>query len=435
MLIENELFLERTKQYFKDDQKRFLEKLEQEESHALFLNTHKATKEKILSLIDFKIWPSRLCDDSFYYECDSVGKSKVYELGLIYPQDVAASLSSAFADTDKIKTIVDLCAAPGGKTIDILNRVKRDVLCISNDYSHSRALTLSSNLERLGFSNVIITNKNTSELADQLENFADLVILDAPCSGEGMIRKYPEILDTYSLNNIRSLAELQSSLLDDAYRILKPSGQLIYSTCTYAFEEDEDQIESFLERYSDMELVNIDIQSSSKLKGTVKLSPLYDTEGQFFALMCKKGTCADISLRMLKPVKEKLVDDFISDNLSINEYYLYKNNDHYYLSLEPLPDLKRNVLKYGIYLGEVINKRFEPSHNLYRADSLMSYFNYRYDLSDKEYDLFISGNEVRKQLDKHHYLVTYKGFPLGFVKSSNGSLKNKYPKGLRNRNY
>ena len=112
-----------------------------------------------------------------------------------------------------------MCAAPGGKTIDILNRVKSDVLCIANDYSHSRALTLSSNLERLGFSNVIITNKNTKELSEQLENFADLVILDAPCSGEGMIRKYPEILDTYSINNIHSLATLQKELLDIVYKL------------------------------------------------------------------------------------------------------------------------------------------------------------------------------------------------------------------------
>ncbi len=431
MPVENELFLNRIKEYFGDDYENYLEKLEESESHALFLNTHKASKEDILSLIDFKIWPSEFSDESYYYDCDSIGKSKAYELGLIYPQDVAASLSSAYIDTENIHTIVDMCAAPGGKTINILNRVKSDVLCIANDYSYLRALTLSSNLERLGFSNVIITNKNTKELSEQLENFADLVILDAPCSGEGMIRKYPEILDTYSINNIHSLASLQKELLDNAYIILKPGRQLIYSTCTYAFEEDEDQVTAFLERYHDMELINIDLKSSSKLKGTVKLSPLYNTEGQFFALMRKKEKAEDSSFKVLKPVKDKLVDGFITDNLDFKDYFLYKNNDHYYLSLTPLMDLKKNVLKYGIYLGEIINKRFEPSHNLYRADRLFPYFRFKYDLNDEEYKLYVSGNEIKKTLDKHYYLLTYKGYPLGFAKSSNGSLKNKYPKGLR----
>ena len=431
MPVENELFINRVREYFGDDYENYLRKLEESESHAFFLNTHKASKGDILSIIDFKIWPSEFSDESYYYDCDSIGKSKVYELGLIYPQDVAASLSSAYIDTENIHTFVDMCAAPGGKTIDILNRIKRDVLCIANDYSHSRALTLSSNLERLGFSNVIITNKNTKELSEQLENFADLVILDAPCSGEGMIRKYPEILDTYSINNIHSLATLQKELLDNAYTILKPGGQLIYSTCTYAFEEDEDQVSSFLERYPDIELINIDLESSSKLKGTVKLSPLFNTEGQFFALMRKKGKGEDNSFRMLKPIKEKLVDDFIHENLDLKDFYLYRNNDHYYLSLIPLIDLKKNVLKYGIYLGKIINKRFEPSHNLYRADSLLPYFKYSYDLSDDEYQIFVSGNEIKKDMDKHYYLLTYKGYPLGFAKSSNGSLKNKYPKGLR----
>ena len=431
MSINNKLFIDRCNEYFEYDCSEFLDQLEKPCTQAFFLNTRKADKEKIFDLIDFEYQSSPLTAQSFYHKCDNIGKTKAYELGLIYPQEIAASLSSLFIDTDNIKTVVDLCAAPGGKTINALNRLPKDVLCISNDVNHTRALTLSSNLERLGLDNVIITNKKTEDLCDQLEGFADLVILDAPCSGEGMIRKYPEILEEYSINNIQQLAKTQSKLLDEAYRMLNDGGQLLYSTCTYAFEEDERQIKDFLNSYPDMKLVKIDIRSSAKLEGTVKLSPLNDTEGQFIALMKKDGTREDASVKYLKPVKEKLVDEFIKENLDLDEYCLYKNNEHFFLSLRPFPDLKYNTLKYGIYAGEIVNKRFEPNHNLYRANSLKGKYRYVYELNDKEYDLFISGNEFKADLDNHYYLLTYKGISLGFGKCSNKAVKNKYPKGLR----
>ena len=431
MSINNELFIKRCREYFEDDCSEFLNQLEKPCTQAFFLNTKKADKEKIFDLIDFEYESSPLTDQSFYHKCENIGKTRAYELGLIYPQEIAASLSSLFIDTENIETVVDLCAAPGGKTINALNRLDEDVLCISNDVNHNRALTLSSNLERLGLDNVIITSKKSEDLADQLEGFADLVILDAPCSGEGMIRKYPQILDEYSLSNIEQLSKIQTKLLNEAYTILNEGGQLLYSTCTYAFEEDERQVSDFLSRHPDMKLMKIDMRSSSKLPGTVKLSPLNNTEGQFIALMKKDGIKKDISLKYLKPVKEKLVDEFINENLDLKEYYLYKNNDHFYLSLRPLPDLKYSTLKYGIYAGEIINRRFEPNHNLYRANSLIGKYRYVYELDSREYNAFISGNEFKADLDNHYYLLAYKGMALGFGKCVNKTVKNKYPKGLR----
>ena len=431
MSTNRELFLNRAKEYFKDDYLDFLNELEKPCTQAFFLNTKKLSEDKIKEIIDFDYSKSELTNQSFYHNSDNIGKTKAYELGLIYPQEIAASLSSLFIDSNNVEYVVDMCSAPGGKTINALNRLNNDVLCISNDVNHNRALVLSSNLERLGLDNVIITNKQTSDLAKQLEGFADLVILDAPCSGEGMIRKYPEILDEYSLNNINSLADIQANLLEDAYKILNNGGQLLYSTCTYAFEEDENQIINFLNKHEDMELVNIDMKSSSTLKGTLKLSPLNNTEGQFICLMKKKGTKANNSYKYLKTVKEKLVDDFILDNLILDDYYLYKINDKYFLSLRPLIDMKYNTLKYGILIGEIKNKRFEPNHNLYRANSLKGKYKYVYDLNDEEYDIYISGNELKANIDSHYYLLTYKNVSLGFGKASNGVIKNKYPKGLR----
>ena len=427
----NDSFEDRVRSYFPEDWDLFLKKMKESCSQALFLNTKKADREQIISLIDFPLKSSSFTKDSFYYETESIGKSKPYELGLIYPQEIAASLTSAFINDEKIRTVVDMCAAPGGKTINIMNRLSDQVLCVSNDMNHERALTLSSNLERLGLDNTIITNKETSVLSQQLCGWADLVILDAPCSGEGMIRKYPEILDTYSLSNIRVLASTQSQLLEDAYEILRCGGYLIYSTCTFAFEEDEDQVLSFLEKHPDMSLVPIEMPSYSLLKGTVKLSFQNETEGQFFALMKKEGNEERRKIKELKTISDKSADEFIRKNLDLDGYYLYKYNEHFYLSLRPLPDLKSNIIRYGIYLGDAIKNRFEPSHSLYRANSLIGKFRYVYDVNDEEYEQFISGNELKIGKEANYYLITYRGLSLGFGKCSNGILKNKYPKGLR----
>ncbi len=425
------LFEDRIKDYFGNEKERFLSSLKEPSSRSFFLNTLNADAEDIFSLIDFPFQESGICERSYYYEHDNIGKTKAYELGVIYPQDVAASLTSTYFEGMEIPLIVDMCASPGGKTIDVLNRIKGDCLCIANDVSMKRCLNLSSNLERLGLDQTIITNKDTATLSSQLQGMADLVILDAPCSGEGMIRKYPEILDTYSLSNIESLAVIQKELLDQAYEMVKKDGYLLYSTCTYAFEEDEDQIVSFLKRYPDMEIVPINMDSHSKLAGTVKLSPVYGTEGQFFALMKRKSKGEECKTRYLKTVKEKTVEDFLSNDLELNEYYLYRSDDHFYLSKKPLIDLGRNVLRYSVYIGDLVKKRFEPSHTLYRSNSFRKDFRYVYDLDDREYDLFISGNSFPMKGEDHHYLITYKGFSLGYGKCSQGVLKNKYPKGLR----
>lgn len=424
-------FKDRVKEYFGQQSDEFLCLMKEKPTQAFFLNEKKTDRKTILSLIDFPIKESPLSDQSFYYEHENIGKTIPCELGIIYPQEIGASLTSRYIDPEDIKTVVDMCAAPGGKTINILNRLNDDVICISNDFSHARASVLSSNIERTGLDNVIVTNKRCEDLADLLQDKADLVILDAPCSGEGMIRKYPQILDTWSLNNIESLAALQSELLEHAYRMLKNGGTLIYSTCTFAFEEDEDQVSSFLERHEDMSLINIDMPSSSRLNGTVKLSFLDHTEGQFFALLKKSGTLQETNLKALKTVKDKTAEAFIHENLDIDDYYLYKNNDHFYLSLRPLPDLKNNVLKYGICLGEVKKDRFEPAHDLYRANSLIGKYRYTYDQNENEYLDFISGKEIRKDLEDHYYQLTYHKMAIGFGKCAKGIIKNKYPKGLR----
>ena len=153
----NKEFIDRVKLYFKDNADNYLNALNKPLTQAFFLNTNKCDRENIFKIIDFKYEESELTNDSFYHYLDNIGKTKAYELGLIYPQEIAASLSSTFIDNSNIKTVVDLCAAPGGKSINVLNKLDNNVLMISNDYNHQRVSILSSNLERLGLDNVIIT--------------------------------------------------------------------------------------------------------------------------------------------------------------------------------------------------------------------------------------------------------------------------------------
>ena len=427
-----ELFFNRCKEYFDKNYDEFINLLNNKPSSGFFLNEKKADREKIFSIVDFSYKSSKLTDKSFYCLDEAIGKTKAYELGIIYPQDIESSISANFVDTLNVKLAIDLCAAPGGKSINILNRLSNDSLLISNDISYKRVSILASNLERLGLDNTIITCLKPEYFVDNFSSIFDLVILDAPCSGEGMIRKYSEILDDYNIGNIESLASIQKELLENAYCLLKKGGQLIYSTCTYAFEEDENQIEDFLKRHEDIELVDIDIDdiNSSKLKGTIKLSFLNNTEGQFIALMRKTdGDNGVVSYK--KTVKNKIVEKFINENLLINNYYLYSAENRFYLSFIPLININKHFLNEGIYLGELKKDRFEPSFSLYRANSLKGKYKKIYELKDSEYDLYVSGNELKSNLSDGYYLITYKDLSLGYVKCSKGSMKNKYPKGLR----
>ncbi|MBR0461544.1 MAG: hypothetical protein IJJ00_02365 [Erysipelotrichaceae bacterium] len=427
-----ELFYQRCREYFGDRADELISLLNERSRSAFFLNEKKASKQEILDIVDFKYEEDPLADKSFSCGSEGIGRSKAYELGLIYPQDIESSLPASYAAYKDVRLAIDLCAAPGGKSINALNRMSDDALLICNDVSYKRASILGSNLERLGLSNVIVTSLDPKHFLKDLAGVFDLVILDVPCSGEGMIRKYPEILDDYSISNILSLSKIQSSLLDTAHELLNNEGQLLYSTCTYAFEEDEDQIRNFLERHEDMELIKLPyLDNSSKLEGTLKLSPLNGTEGQFMALLRKKGNKTHLNIRYRKTAKNDLVTAFIKDELDIDDYYLYSSAEHYYLSFIPLPDIKTNVLSQGIYLGSIKGKRFEPSHSLYRSNILKGKYRHVHELNDKEYEDYISGKELKAELEDAYYLLTYKGMSIGHGRCSKGIIKNKYPKGLR----
>lgn len=424
------LFYDRLKEYFKGDYDLVLDKLKTEPLKSIFLNAKKADRDEILNLFDFDYHKCGINPNAFIHECSNIGKTKAYELGLIYPQEISASLPALIPDVKEVKLVVDMASSPGGKSINILNRLSDDSILIANEIDYKRAQVLTSNLERMGFSNVIVTNKNTKDLT-VLNGLVDLVILDAPCSGEGMVKKYPEIIKEYSLQNIQNCAMRQEELLENAYSLLKKGGQLLYSTCTFAHEEDEEQINNFIFRHPDMKLKAFKL-NGKEYSGMAKFTFLDDMEGQFMAYMVKESMDDKAGNIRYKTIsRNKIVEEFIESNIDIHNYYLYNQNEHYYLSFMSLPDLKDHVLRYGIYLGDLLKNRFEPSHHLFRANCLKDRFKYCYELNDEQYDMFIKGLEIDADIKNGYVSIRYHGHLLGFGKTVNGKIKNKYPKGLR----
>ncbi len=423
-----ELFKERMRDIFKEQSDDFFKMMEKKARSGFIINTKKGNKEDILKVIDLDYERYPLNKNAFYSNEESIGKTKAYELGLIYPQEPSASLPALLPRVEGKKVIVDLCAAPGGKTAGIINRADEDAFILANDFSYHRAQILSSNMERLGHENVVVTSSSVNKIADVLEKQVELVILDAPCSGEGMIRKYPEILEEYSIKNIELCANRQKELIEEAYRLLKPGAELLYSTCTYSKEEDEDLINEFLKSHPDMHLTAI-----KDNKYFIKMSFLDDSEGQFMCLLKKDGELIHepLSLKLKKETNNKIFIDFMHKYTDIKDGHYYEDEGRCLFSFKPLYQFPFSVLRNGIYAGDISKKVFLPSHSLYRDNQLSSHFKDSIELNDEEYLKYVKGLEIDSNGDDGYYLLTWHGYPLGFSKRVMHRLKNKYPKGLR----
>lgn len=438
----NRLFEKQMQYILKNEYPDFMKALEQPAVKAFYLNPHK--KEAIKYLNKEFIQPHVVVKDGYYfnYEKYPLGKSPFFSCGLYYIQEPSAMLVTHFLNIQKDDYILDMCAAPGGKTCAAASQLSEDGLMIANDIVPLRAKILSENVERFGLKNTIVTNCDPLVFENQLKGFFDKIILDAPCSGEGMFRKSDAAIETWSLEKVHECAHIQRQLLDAAMNLLKPEGQLIYSTCTYNTIENEEQIQYLLNHYN-CSLIPLKkshgMSPGMNMEEAVRLYPHhYQGEGHFIALIQKHGEMTPFKSKNLKPVISKqnqlLVQDFYKTYLNCKvPAYLYDNNNHIYAILPQFPELKGiRVLRNGFYLGECKKNRFEPSLALaltLQINDVKQF--YRFHENDQEVTQYLHGETIEGSTQKGYGIIFVEDYPLSFYKESNHQAKNLYPKGLR----
>lgn len=438
----NELFEKQMKDLLKDEYNDFKKALEKPSIKGFYTNP---LKKDVIPYLDSQyIKPHVVVKNGYYfdYEHYPLGKSPFFLCGTYYIQEPSAMLVSHFLDVKEDDYILDMCGAPGGKTCAIASRLSDKGLMITNDIVPLRAKILSENVERFGLQNTIVTNCDPLSFVKILPGFFDKIILDAPCSGEGMFRKNDQAIETWSIEKINECTHIQRQLLDAAMILLKDGGQLIYSTCTYNTQENEEQIDYLLNHY-DCQLIPLTkshgMSEGKDMKEAVRLYPhKYNGEGHFIALIQKNGTSKLTKPKALKAhiskQNQKLVEDFYKHYLNIKvPKYLYDNQNHIYAIKPQFPNLEGiRVLRNGLYLGECKKNRFEPSLalalTLQKEDVKQSY---TYHETDQAIQKYIHGEAIEGSQQKGYGVIFVEDFPLSFYKESQHQAKNLYPKGLR----
>ena len=370
------------------------------------------------------------------------GKSPEHVTGLIYSQEPAAQMVAQVAHPHEGMRVLDLAAAPGGKSTHLLSYLNNTGLLVSNEINNKRSKILVENIERFGARNVLVTNESAERLAKVFSSFFDLIVLDAPCSGEGMFRKQPDAMDYWSLDYPAQCATLQREILEDAVKMLANGGELVYSTCTWAPEENEEIVAWLLDEFP-LELVDI-----PKLNGmtpgidypeTARMYPHhFKGEGQFVA---KFRFVGEHKLPKLKPARSNLTADqrslwqiFQKEHLKVElKGDLQTFGDQLYLLPLGLPDLsKLKIARNGLHLGTFKKKRFEPSFALGLALQPSEVRN-KLELSQQDFEVYVGGEtlQIKESLPNGWYQLIIHGNGLGFAKLANQTLKNYFPKGLR----
>ncbi len=370
------------------------------------------------------------------------GKSPQHVSGLVYSQEPAAQMVGHIAAPQEGMKVLDLAAAPGGKSTHLLSFLGNTGILVSNEISNKRSKILVENIERFGARNVVVTNESADRLAKVFPSYFDMIVLDAPCSGEGMFRKDPAAIQYWSADYPKQCAALQKEILVSAVEMLADGGQLIYSTCTWAPEENEEVVQWLLDNY-DMELLDIPkingMAEGIGLPQTARMYPhRFEGEGQFVAKLRYKGAPSSKRLKTgksnLNREQQALWQEFARKHLNLQlDGLLQVFGDNLYLLPLGLPDLSKvKIARNGLHLGVFKKKRFEPSFALGLA--LWSKdVKARVEISEADFVHYVAGQtvSVSQELPNGWYQIAVNGNGLGFAKIVSGTLKNAFPKGLR----
>lgn len=465
-------FTERMKYMLGDEYEAFEACYSRDKIQALRFNPLKGEKEAFLEKVPFSLSPVIWSENGFYYEReDAPGKHPYHEAGVYYIQEPSAQTPAALLGAKPGERILDLCSAPGGKATQIASAMKGEGLLVCNEYVANRAKILSENVERMGIRNALVVNETPQRLADIFPGYFHRIMVDAPCSGEGMFRKNEEAYTEWSPENVQMCADRQDEILEAAAEMLLPGGRMVYSTCTFAPLENECSIARFLMAHKDfsvaevplfegmepgnadwaeMEMGPLEESVKVQLQRTIRLWPhKLKGEGHFVAVLQKEGNlAADLgvtvysrnglekksSLKDCKEFEEFLKTEIRADWLITGkEDSCLKFKDNIYLLPKEMPGLKGlKVQRSGLHLGTLLKNRFEPSHALalaLRPDEVVH--TWKLDGNSDEARNYLRGNTFPAEGEKGWYLITVDGYSIGWGKLAGGMMKNHYPKGLR----
>ncbi len=391
------------------------------------------------------------CREGFYYDIsEEATKHPFYYAGLYYVQEPSAMSPGAYLPVTPGDNILDMCAAPGGKSTQLAARMEGKGVLVANDISVSRAKALLKNLENFGVKNAIVTSEDSTKLQSKWKNYFDKILIDAPCSGEGMFRKNETAIKSWETHGIDYCIPLQRTILEDAAKMLKQDGMILYSTCTFSPEENEMMIAEFIQNNPDFNVVKLTpvggIQSSksewgmnnSELDGGLRLWPHHlKGEGHFVCLLKRVGDASNGKTKSQKSTSLKKYDvayKFIKDNMNIeDDMNVMEINGKLYSIPEETPSLDGiRVVRSGLLLGEIKNKRFEPSHSLALAYDKKMFKNViELDSKSVEVQKYLKGETLIYDANKGYNVITVDGYPLGWVKAQDNRLKNQYPASWR----
>lgn len=404
-----------------------LDSLSRKSVNGLILNTEKMNEETLLSLFP-NIKKHPIVPYAYIFDKDEyqLGKTIYHELGCFYLQEPSAILVSYLLNPNEKDTLLDLCAAPGGKTIGASLLMHNKGLIISNDLARDRCFILQENVQRMGRGNVVITNNDFLSVYQYYTNYFTKIIVDAPCSGSGMFRKEEKMADDWSLNKVFKFSMTQCELIDIAYEMLAPGGTLVYSTCSYSYEEDEMVIKHLLD-HTNAIIEPIPMNESyyqSKEKIGIHLFPhLFNGEGHYICLIKKPGELKshkneithNKQYQLPKQIRSFDIKNFNNVLFGLPTSFVYK---------------KLNIIQYGLKIGEIFSKGISYDYHL-------SHYLYSYDeeieITDEDVKKYLIGEEIHTSMTSKSYnlLVKYQGISVDFSKNNDNIIKNHYPKRLR----
>ena len=423
-------FLDRMKNQLGEEYEAYLASLERPRAVALRLNPLKGEAPALSFVTEQVPWEPM----GYYYDPQSrPGLHPYHEAGVYYLQEASAMSAVALLDPQPGEKVCDLCAAPGGKTTQIAGRMGGEGFLLCNEINPKRAKILSRNIERMGVANALVTNEHPQRLAQSYAGYFDRVLIDAPCSGEGMFRKEEAAVTDWSLETVAMCARRQAEILHSGASLVRPGGRLVYSTCTFAPEENEQTIEAFLQSHPEFSLEELAAPWFTPAgKGQFRLWPHKLLGEGHFAAVLRKNSGEETHVQTLE--EEKLPKQWLSFakelGITLPEGKAVLFGTALYWAPKELPMLRGvKVLRPGLELGEVKKDRFEPAHALALwLKTMGSTQDLRSD--SEEVARYMHGDVI--STDRRGWcLVTVDGYSLGWGKGDGKVLKNHYPKGLR----